>query len=192
MVETSRRRAIEDAASELFRRQGYAATTVRDIARALDMQGASLYAHVASKEEVLWSIVDRVATRFERAADAAQTDGLDADTALAALVRAHVAVATADVGEASVFIHEWRHLSADRRAAVLARRDAYEARFRSVIADGIATGTFALTDVTMAAPFEDVIHGAIDLPMRLGVNARPNELNTATHGRQGGPAGVRV
>ena len=153
MVETTRRRAIEDAASELFRRQGYAATTVRDIARALDMQGASLYAHVASKEEVLWSIVDRVATRFERAADAAQTDGLDADTALAALVRAHVAVATADVGEASVFIHEWRHLSADRRAAVLARRDAYEARFRSVIAYGIATGTFALTDVTMAATF---------------------------------------
>ena len=65
MVETTRRRAIEDAASELFRRQGYAATSVRDIARVLDIRGPSLYAHVASKEDVLWAIVDRVASRFE-------------------------------------------------------------------------------------------------------------------------------
>src|SRR5687768_477936 len=47
-------------------------------------------------------------------------------------------------------------------------------------------------DDCMAAPFKDVIHRAIDLTMRLGVNARPNKLNTTTHGRQGRPAGVRV
>ena len=57
MVETSRRREIEDAASSLFHEHGYSGTSVRDIARAVDMQGASLYAHVASKQEVLWSIV---------------------------------------------------------------------------------------------------------------------------------------
>jgi AcrR family transcriptional regulator len=38
MVDT-RRRQIEDVASELFHDQGYAATGVRDIARALDIQG---------------------------------------------------------------------------------------------------------------------------------------------------------
>ena len=43
----------------LFHANGYAATSVRDIAKALDIQGASLYAHVASKEDVLFSIVDR-------------------------------------------------------------------------------------------------------------------------------------
>ena len=62
MVETTRRREIEAVASELFHERGYAGTSVRDIARALDIQGASLYAHVASKEEVLWTIVDRTAT----------------------------------------------------------------------------------------------------------------------------------
>jgi AcrR family transcriptional regulator len=45
---------------------------VRDIARAVDIQGASLYAHVASKQEVLWSIVERTASRFEAAADAVE------------------------------------------------------------------------------------------------------------------------
>jgi AcrR family transcriptional regulator len=49
---------IEAAAGALFRERGYAATSVRDIARALDVQGASLYAHIASKEDVLYSIVE--------------------------------------------------------------------------------------------------------------------------------------
>ena len=59
MVETNRRREIEDAASSLFREHGYSGTSVRDIARAVDIQGASLYAHVASKQDVLWAIVER-------------------------------------------------------------------------------------------------------------------------------------
>ena len=72
MVETTRRREIEDAASSLFHERGYSATSVRDIARAVDIQGASLYAHVASKQDVLWSIVEGTAARFEVAADAVE------------------------------------------------------------------------------------------------------------------------
>ena len=153
MVEVTRRRAIEDAASDLFRRNGYTATSVRDIARALDMQGASLYAHVDSKEAVLWAIVDRVASRFEQAAEAAAGTSRDPVETLAALVRGHVTAVAADVGEAQVFVHEWRHLSPDRRALVLERRDAYEARFREAIAAGIAEGAFTMTESTVAATF---------------------------------------
>lgn len=156
MVEASRRRAIEDVASDLFRANGYAATSVRDIARALSIQGPSLYAHVTSKEDVLWSIVDRAATRFEAAAEAAEERAAerhpgDPAEAIASIVRAHVGVITADVGDAGVFVHEWRALSSDRRAAVLARRDAYEARLRRHIADGVAIGLFGLTDPAIAA-----------------------------------------
>jgi AcrR family transcriptional regulator len=155
MVELSRRRAIEDVASELFRAHGYAATSVRDIARALDVQGASLYAHVTSKEDVLWSIVDRAAGFFEAAASATEraTAADSATDRLAALVRAHVGVITADPGAASVFVHEWRALGADRRAGIAERRDAYERRFRHTIEDGMGSGEFALTDPAMAAAF---------------------------------------
>lgn len=154
MVEISRRRAIEDVAAELFRSHGYAATSVRDIARALDIQGPSLYAHVASKEDVLWAIVDRTAARFEATAAAAATGGsgsTDAATRLSDLVRAHVRVITDDVGAAAVFVHEWRSLGELRRASILGRRDAYEARFRSVVVEGMATGTFVMTDAPLAA-----------------------------------------
>lgn len=59
----------------------------------------------------------------------------------------------ADLGEASVFVAEWRHLSMDRRLHILDRRDAYEERFRAVIRDGMADGTFAMTDPAIAATF---------------------------------------
>jgi AcrR family transcriptional regulator len=155
LVELTRRQAIEDVASDLFRERGYAATTIRDIARALSLQGASLYAHVTSKEDVLWGIVDRAAGRFEAAADRAEREAEasrpgDPAAALAVLVRAHVEVLTSDVDEAGVFVHEWRALGPERRAAILARRDAYEARFRRRIEEGIAVGAFSMTDPAVA------------------------------------------
>ena len=151
----ARRREIDDVASELFHANGYAATSIRDIARALDIQGASLYAHVASKEDLLFAIVDRAATAFERAAAAAEADTATADPVerLAALVEAHVDVVTSDPRRASVFVTEWRHLSADRRAAMAQRRDAYEGRIRDVVRDGIAVGAFRSTDVAIATTF---------------------------------------
>jgi len=156
MIETgARRREIDDVASELFHANGYAATSVRDIARALDIQGASLYAHVASKEDLLWSIVDRAATAFEQAAERAleETTSDDPVERLAAIVEAHVEVVTADPERASVFVTEWRHLSPERRSAIGARRDEYESRLRSVIADGMAIGAFAAVDPALAATF---------------------------------------
>ena len=155
MVELSRRQAIEDVASDLFREHGYAATSIRDIARALSVQGASLYAHVTSKEDVLWAIVDRAATRFETAADRAEAEAHahrpgDPAEAIAALVEAHVDVLTGDVDEAGVFMSEWRSLGEERRRQILDRRDAYQARFRRQIEAGMAQGAFAMTDPAIA------------------------------------------
>src|SRR5688500_12503150 len=155
MVETTRRREIEDVASELFREHGYSGTSVRDIARALDIQGASLYSHVASKQDVLWSIVDRTATQFETAAEAALAvvDAADPLAGLRALVQAHVGVVLEDVGRASVFVHEWRSLGPERRARTLERRDAYERRFRDIIEAGVSSGVLAPVDPTVAAAY---------------------------------------
>ena len=154
MVET-RRHQIETVASGLFREQGYAGTSVRDIARGLAIQGASLYAHVASKEDVLWAIVRRAADRFEAAADEAErsTAGQSIEERLEALVRGHVGVLTDDVGQASVFVRDWRSLSPDRRARIGARRDAYENRWRVLIAEGSQAGTFAPADPPLAAAY---------------------------------------
>lgn len=151
----TRRREIDEIASELFHANGYAATSVRDIARALDIQAASMYAHVASKEDLLFSIVDGAASSFEQAVDRALQDTMSDDPVerIAAIVEAHVEVVTADPERSSVFVTEWRHLSPERRDAIGLRRDAYERRVRSVIAEGQAVGAFAAIDPALAATF---------------------------------------
>ena len=154
-TETTRRRAIEDAASALFRERGYAATSVRDIARVLEIQGASLYAHVTSKEDVLWAIVDRAATRFEEVAQrvAGQAQTHDPLARLETLIRGHVRVMTDDIGDAGVFVHEWRSLDPEHRDDIRARRNRYEQAVRGLIEEGMAAGQFVPTDPAIAAAF---------------------------------------
>ncbi len=167
MVETTRRQAIEDAASSLFHEHGYSATSVRDIARAVDIQGASLYAHVTSKQEVLWSIVERTASRFEEAADAVEAADpgslvFGPGVHLISLVRAHVGIVTDDIERASVFVHEWRSLDRGRRDHIAQRRDAYEARFRTAIRNGVEAGAFVAVDpVPTAAYILSALNGLV-------------------------------
>ncbi len=180
MIET-RRRQIEEVASGLFRAHGYPATSVRDIARALDIRGPSLYSHVTSKEDVLWAIVERAACAFEDAAAQALAATEDAGprARIDALVRAHVAVTTADPEQASVFDREWRHLAAPRREQVLARRDAYEAIFRHAIEEGIAAGAFVAIDPVVAATFLLTALNAIAAWYRPGGRLSPADLADA-------------
>ncbi|MGH2466693.1 MAG: TetR/AcrR family transcriptional regulator [Candidatus Limnocylindrales bacterium] len=141
---------MDAAASALFRERGYAGTSVREIARALDLQGASLYSHVASKEDVLWSIVASTADRFAAIQAQAGAPGW-APARLRALIVGHVMIVASEREHAAVFLHEWRFLGERRRAEMLARRDAYEATVRGLIAEGVADGAFRPVDPTLTA-----------------------------------------
>jgi AcrR family transcriptional regulator len=151
MVE-SRLQQIEEAASLLFRARGYAATSVRDIARSIDLQGGSLYAHVASKEDLLWAIVGRAADRFQAVVrPIAEDTSRSAAERLRAMVHAHARVVTDDLGNATVFLHEWRFLGDTRRAETAQRRDDYELLFRRVLTEGRDAGEFETDDPKLAA-----------------------------------------
>jgi AcrR family transcriptional regulator len=55
---TIRRRQVLTAASELFAKKGFEATSIRDIATAAGMMGGSLYYHFASKEDLYIAVQD--------------------------------------------------------------------------------------------------------------------------------------
>lgn len=146
-----RKEQIYTTAGTLFSQKGYHATSVRDIARELDMQGGSLYAHINSKEDVLWEIVQRAATEFmESVAPIASSDA-PASERLRRMIRAHVAVVTHHLDDATVFFHEWRFLGPERAREVGQQRDRYEAAFRGVIEDGIKAGEFRSVDPKLSA-----------------------------------------
>jgi AcrR family transcriptional regulator len=149
----TRRRQIEDAASTLFSSRGYAATSMRDIAKALDLQGGSLYAHIPSKEAVLAAIVEEAAEHFHAAVrPIAERDGPATDR-LREMITAHVRVVTGGRERAKVFLFEWTFLGQERRQAVARSRLAYQRYFERVVAEGVGAGELATGDPKLAAVF---------------------------------------
>jgi TetR/AcrR family transcriptional regulator, cholesterol catabolism regulator len=145
-----RRAKILEAAKRLFASRGYHATSMRDIAAELDLQGGSLYAHITSKEDLLWELVSRAADRFVSDARAVEEAEPHPRVRLRRLTEAHVDVVTGDPDNAVVFHHEWRCLSPERRATIAAQRREYEGYFRRAIADGAAAGIFHTHDPKFA------------------------------------------
>lgn len=145
----TRREEIVAAAGELFSEHGYHGTSMRDLARRIDMQGSSLYAHFASKDDLLWALVDSAARAFVAAADAVEPRD-SATATLTALIKAHLRVISSELPYATVFFNDWSHLSSERRQHLIAMRDDYQQRFAAVIARGVRTGEFGDVDVDLA------------------------------------------
>src|SRR5437764_12872704 len=110
------------------------------------MQGGSLYAHIESKEDVLWEIVNRAADQFLGAVEPIVASGATPADKLREMVRAHIEVVAANLDDATIFMHEWKLLGDDRRAAIADRRDRYENLYRQATVEGIKSETFTPTD----------------------------------------------
>jgi TetR/AcrR family transcriptional regulator, cholesterol catabolism regulator len=151
-VPSPRRAEMARAAARLFSERGYHGTSMQHLADALGLQRGSLYAHIGSKQELLFDVVDEGADRFlERGAEAVEMQG-PAGARLRRLLVGHLETAIEHLDSATVFLNEWRYLPADLRALVQSKRDRYENMVRRIAADGIAAGDFRPdTDVGFAA-----------------------------------------
>ena len=78
--DSPKRRAIMEAATDLFAARGYGAVSMDAIARAADVSKATLYAHFASKDSLFATIV-QVACREHIMPEDALPDGGAADSA---------------------------------------------------------------------------------------------------------------
>ncbi len=148
----TRRQEILDTAGDLFQRNGYHATSMREIARNVQLQGSSLYAHIQSKEELLRSIVHEAADTFLAAAREVDAS-LPPPERLRGLVHAHLGVIRDRLPHATVFFHEWAHLPPGLQRELVERRDAYQAIFRDTVDAGVRDGSFAVEDPALATLF---------------------------------------
>jgi len=142
----TRKDQIYEVAERLFSARGYHATTMRDIARELAIEGGSLYSHISGKQELLYAIVLRGSEQFlQSARDTIAATG-SARVRLRELMRRHLAIVAESTPRAIVHCHEWRHLEPERQATIRARRDEYESYVRQIIRDGVVAGEFAAHD----------------------------------------------
>jgi AcrR family transcriptional regulator len=136
---SARREELTRAAARLFAERGYQGTSLADLADALGLQKASLYHHIATKEDLLWEVAREGAAAFHAALDGVPADAPASERIRLAL-RAHLGVVAAQLDVATVFVREWRFLSGERREEFVAERRRYEERVRSIFRDGVDRG----------------------------------------------------
>ena len=137
-----RRTEMIRAAARLFSERGYHGTSMQHLADALGLQRGSLYAHIGSKEELLFDVVNEGADRFlERGQQAFDMESLAARR-LRRLLVGHIETAIEHLDAATVFLNEWRYLSPEFISSIQEKRDRYEAMVRGIIEDGIAAREF--------------------------------------------------
>jgi AcrR family transcriptional regulator len=132
---SSRRNELTRQAARLFAEKGYHGTSIGDLAQAMGVQKGSLYAHIESKQDLLYETMRDGAAAFHAALDAIP-EGLPATEKLRLALRGHLRVVADQLDVATVFVREWRYLEGERRGEILAERRRYEERIRELLREG--------------------------------------------------------
>ena len=138
-------------AARLFAEKGYHGTSIGEIAQALGVQKGSLYAHIASKQDLLYETMLEGARAFHGGLDAIPEE-LRATEKIRLALRGHLPVVADQLDVATVFVREWRYLEGERRDEIVAERRRYEERFRALFREGRELGELRtdLDDATAA------------------------------------------
>ncbi|TNE78352.1 MAG: TetR/AcrR family transcriptional regulator [Bacteroidetes bacterium] len=147
----SRKEQIIHVAAELFSQKGYAGTSMRDIAERMEMEAASLYNHISSKEEILHTICFSMADRFLAGIEEVNDIYFNGEEKIRMMVKNHVAILTSSPEEAKVFLHEWRHLTGEHLQNFIVLRDKYENGIVEMLQTGIQENVFDDVDQKFAA-----------------------------------------
>ncbi|MFP4311345.1 MAG: TetR/AcrR family transcriptional regulator [Nitriliruptoraceae bacterium] len=150
-AEAPTRERIVDAAVDLFHRQGYNATSLRQIADEVGLQVGSLYNHMASKEQLLYDIMREVMEELiEHTEEEMAAAGPEPLERVRAFLRASIHFHATRQKQTFIGNTELRGLSPEHRNEVVALRDRYESILREALQAAQDEGSLDLEDVQLA------------------------------------------
>lgn len=157
MVQTSpgnrsenKRAEILRRAAEVFRRKGFHAAGMRDIARGLGMAPGALYYYFESKDDLLYACQMLSLKRLVKSAAEIAGAALAPDEKLRRLVRAHLNHVLGEFGGGRAHV-EFHALPGPLLEQVVSKRDAYETLVRRVLGEGIEAGRFRAVNVKLTS-----------------------------------------
>ena len=150
-VETDGRERILVTAERLFREIGYQKTTVADIAKALNMSPANIYRFFDSKRSINAGVARRLMGQVERQSQTIATGKQKAATRLRELLTTvHRMNSERYVGDSKM--HEMVAVAMEEDWEVCKNHmECIVGIIGTVIADGVASGEFQVSDIPLAA-----------------------------------------
>ena len=131
---------IVDAAAEIFRRKGYDATSLQEIADEVGILKGSMYHYIATKEDLLFAIIQRNHERIITGNQGWRALADDPVAALRSFIEGHLRESLARLTDTIVFVRDFRALSADRAEEIVARQHDYDQEFRSLVQQAVDQG----------------------------------------------------
>lgn len=135
----SRKQEILKTAARLFREKGYTAVTMRDLATEIGVKAASLYNHIASKEEILNEVIMTVAESFTDGIEEIRFRESGISEKLTAVIAQHVNLTANHPYQMASLNNDWMHLG-EGKSKYLELRNKYEQHFRTIIKEGKERG----------------------------------------------------
>jgi AcrR family transcriptional regulator len=150
IAKLDRKADIRRTAKKLFKEKGYAGTSMRDLAKEVGIEAASLYNHLSSKEELLHEMCFDIADQFFQAFKTAVAEEKNPSKKLKAAIKAHIGVIANNLDASTVFFHEWIFLKEPELGKFKKLRYEYEQGFRDLIQKGINEKDFKEVNVKLA------------------------------------------
>jgi AcrR family transcriptional regulator len=144
------REDILDAAAQVFRQKGFHGASMSAIAGAVNLQKASLYHHVASKQEILLALLDRALGMLTDHIAGIAAQDIPADQKLRQMIRAYLSALSENGDLTAVLLFEHRSLDKKSHARHVPQRDKFEGLWRDVLNEGVRTKIFDCKDTGMA------------------------------------------
>jgi AcrR family transcriptional regulator len=144
------RKEILDASAQIFSQKGYHGTSMQDIAAAVNLQKASLYHHVSSKQEILFELLNRGLLILTEEVDQVISASNPPEEKLRLAIRAYLTALTENQDVTSVLLLEYRSLEPKYLTRHIEERDRFERIWRNLIIEGIQNQTFSCGDPTLA------------------------------------------
>ena len=131
---------ITKKGAAIFRKKGFAASSMRELADNIGVEASSLYNHIGSKSEILQSICFKVANDFNMHLNEVEKTTGNEVSKLENLIRFHIHMMLDNYDEVYVANHEWKQLEEPYLSNFLNQRKIYEGRLVEIINEGIKTG----------------------------------------------------
>jgi len=143
------REGILEAAAHIFGEKGFHATSMNDIAEAVNLQKASLYYHFSSKQEILISILDYALDLINGHLESVLAQPLSPDEKLRQAMVSYLETIAENRDLSAVLLLEIRSLDPELKTRHASRREKFERLWRDLIIEGKQAGVFNSDDPSM-------------------------------------------